>query len=177
MVPLIVPAEPRPGRHPAHHTNAHLQKSGLLRECHALADRKIPYVFGGTTDRGMDCSASVQRLYKNRGIALPRTSEDQANALAQRGQLWKVAPGESESDVFKRLQPGELIFWVKDGSPNRISHVMVYIGMDGNTPRLWGARGAGKTGLTGSGVDFFPYRLGSSKSRRIVAHGLPQPQR
>src|SRR4051794_14634408 len=34
-----------------------------------------PYVFGGTDPaKGLDCSALVQRAYRDLGIALPRTS-------------------------------------------------------------------------------------------------------
>lgn len=136
MSPLMSPAELRPRRHLAHFAKARLQLPGLLEECRALAARKIPYVYGGTSDDGMDCSASVQRLFRNRGISLPRTSEGQANTLARRGQLWRVAAGESELDVFKRLKPGELLFWVKNESPNRVSHVMVFVGMDGKKPNF-----------------------------------------
>ena len=175
MSPLMSPAELRPGRHLAHFAKARLQLPGLLEECRALTARKIPYVYGGTSDEGMDCSASVQRLFRNRGISLPRTSEGQANTLARRGQLWRVAAGESELDVFKRLKPGELLFWVKNESPNRVSHVMVFVGMDGKKAKLWGARGTGKTGLSGSGVDFCRYSPGSRKRSRIVAHGAPRP--
>ncbi len=174
LVPMSAPADPALARGPTLPAKAAPQLPSLLQECCALAARKIPYVYGGSSDQGMDCSASVQRLYKSRGISLPRTSEGQANALAKRGQLWRVAKGESEIDVFERLQPGELLFWVKDGSPDRVSHVMVFIGMDGSQPRLWGARGTGKTGLTGSGVDFFHYGVKSHKKSRLVAHGKPQ---
>src|SRR4029453_8246550 len=38
-----------------------------------------PYVFGSTDpDRGLDCSALVQRAYRDLGIELPRTSREQA---------------------------------------------------------------------------------------------------
>ena len=50
MSPLMSPAELRPGRHLAHFAKARLQLPGLLEECRALAARKIPYVYGGTSD-------------------------------------------------------------------------------------------------------------------------------
>lgn len=145
----------------------------LVNACQQLASRKIPYVYGGTTDRGMDCSASVQRLFRGLRVNLPRTSESQANTLTQRGQLWRVREDETEQEVFERLRPGELLFWVKESDPNRIGHVMVFLGLNGRTARLWGARGKGKTGLTGSGVDFFEYRLKPRGKSRLAAHGRP----
>ena len=40
-----------------------------------------PYVFGSTDpDKGLDCSALVQRAYRDLGIELPRTSREQARA-------------------------------------------------------------------------------------------------
>nr|BFE67558.1 hypothetical protein GCM10020092_008590 [Actinoplanes digitatis] len=40
-----------------------------------------PYVFGGTDPaKGLDCSALVQRAYKDLGIDLPRTAAEQAKA-------------------------------------------------------------------------------------------------
>ncbi len=58
----------------------------------------------------MDCSASLQHLFRRLGIHLPRTSEAQANHLAKNARLWRVAPGETEKAVFQRLQPGDLLF-------------------------------------------------------------------
>ena len=47
--------------------------------------------------------------------------------------------------------------------------VFVHAGVDGI--RLWGARGHGRTGLNGSGVDFYGYHPGGSG--RLVAYGRP----
>ena len=145
----------------------------LPKECWRLLSKKIPYLYGGSSDIGMDCSASVQRLFRSLGVSLPRTSEGQANALARRGQLWRVGERESEHEVFTRLRPGELLFWVSDADPHRISHVMVFVGYDGKTPQLWGARGRGKTGRFGSGVDYFAHQLKPRGKSRLVAHGRP----
>lgn len=69
----------------------------------------IPYVWGGTTPRGFDCSGLMQYVYREVGVDLPRVSRDQA----KRG----VTVGLDE------LQAGDLLF---RGSP--VNHVAMYIG-------------------------------------------------
>jgi cell wall-associated NlpC family hydrolase len=34
----------------------------------------IPYVWGGSSKKGTDCSGFTQQVYKNLGVNLPRTS-------------------------------------------------------------------------------------------------------
>lgn len=75
----------------------------------------VPYVYGGTTPSGFDCSGFTQYVYRNAlGIELPRS------AAAQYGM--------GESVAFSDLQAGDLVFW---GSGRGIYHVGIYIG-DGN---------------------------------------------
>lgn len=69
----------------------------------------VPYVWGGTSPSGFDCSGLVQYVYNHFGISLPRTSQ------AQQG----VGTPVSRQD----LQPGDLIFF---GSP--AYHVGIYVG-------------------------------------------------
>ena len=57
----------------------------------------VPYVWGGTTPAGFDCSGLVQYVFAQNGISLPRTTYDQI-AVVQQVSL--VA-----------LQPGDLVFW------------------------------------------------------------------
>lgn len=71
-----------------------------------------PYVWGGTSlTRGADCSGFTQSIFKNFGIYIPRTSRTQASG-GRRVSLDKI-------------QPGDLIFYRKNG---RINHVVIYIG-------------------------------------------------
>ncbi len=79
-----------------------------------VADAKkylgIPYVWGGESSSGMDCSGLVQQTYKDLGINLPRVAADQQR------QGTAVA---SLADA----QPGDLLFF---GQP--AYHVAIYLG-------------------------------------------------
>ena len=71
------------------------------------------YTYGGTSKRGIDCSAFVQKLYENVfGIALVRTAIQQAQASC------KLCTDDD-------LREGDLVFFKTQGS--RISHVGVYL--------------------------------------------------
>jgi peptidoglycan DL-endopeptidase CwlO len=54
-----------------------------------------PYVFGSTDpSKGLDCSAFVQRTYKDLGISLPRLSYEQAGAGQPVASLADAKPGD-----------------------------------------------------------------------------------
>jgi len=75
----------------------------------ALAYHGIPYLWGGATPSGFDCSGLILYVYKQHGVTLPHYSGSQF-LLGE-----KVAPA--------ALQPGDVVFF---GSP--IHHVGMYIG-------------------------------------------------
>lgn len=69
----------------------------------------VPYVWGGTSPSGFDCSGLVQYVYAKFGKSLPRTSQQQQAACTTISR--------------SQLQPGDLCFW---GYP--AYHVAIYIG-------------------------------------------------
>src|SRR5205085_409751 len=68
----------------------------------------VPYVWGGSTPRGFDCSGLVMYVFAQVGVSLPHSS------YAQYGMGTPVSMGE--------LQPGDLVFFAG------ASHVGIYIG-------------------------------------------------
>jgi peptidoglycan endopeptidase LytF len=85
-------------------------KSGVIRT--AFAYRGVPYRFGGTTRRGIDCSAFTGQVFRTHGVKLPRTAREQFT----RGE--KIA--------FEEMLPGDLVFFHTTRAG--ISHVGIYIG-------------------------------------------------
>jgi len=75
-----------------------------------------PYEWGGTgaNGGGFDCSGLIQYAYRQHGIALPRTSRDQARE------------GRSISRQVRSLRPGDLLTFSNAGG--RVTHVGLYIG-------------------------------------------------
>src|SRR5690606_16347624 len=54
----------------------------------------IPYVWGGNSlTKGVDCSGLVQQVYKQFGIALPRTADQQAHT-GVKTSISKLLPGD-----------------------------------------------------------------------------------
>ncbi len=70
-----------------------------------------PYVYGGSTPSGFDCSGFVQYVYGKIGVTLPRTSYTQAT----------VGMKVSKQD----LKVGDIVCF---GSANYINHVGIYVG-------------------------------------------------
>jgi hypothetical protein len=76
----------------------------------------VPYLWGGVTMGGVDCSGFVQALYRMHGYVIPRDSDPQSRA----GE-----PVECGED-FEHLRPGDLLFFAE--SAGRCSHVAMSTG-------------------------------------------------
>lgn len=90
--------------------------NNIERRAAALVQRYqgTPYVWGGTTPKGFDCSGLLQFVWKQLGVAIPRTTYDQFTA----GHKVKGA-----------LRPGDAVFFKGSDSKNGLpGHVGMYIG-------------------------------------------------
>jgi cell wall-associated NlpC family hydrolase len=71
-----------------------------------------PYRYGGTTPHGFDCSGLVYYAYRQAGIAVPRTTQEQYR--------------HAERIAMSRIRPGDLLFFRIQN--RNISHVAIYAG-------------------------------------------------
>lgn len=81
----------------------------------ALAMLNTPYVYGGNSPTGVDCSSFVMRVFQPLGVKLPRTS-------AQQAQVGRPV-------ARAALRGGDLVFFDTVGRGS-VTHVGIYLGDD-----------------------------------------------
>lgn len=82
----------------------------------AKGELGVPYVWGGATPSGFDCSGLIQWVYGQAGLTIPRTSREQKKAGVQ--------------IPLSQAQPGDLLLYTYYGSadnPPPANHIGLYV--------------------------------------------------
>ncbi len=125
----------------------------------------VPYLWGGTSPKGMDCSGFTKTVYFLNGIMLARDASQQELY----GEKIDVAAG------YENLKRGDLLFFgpkPAPGKPQRITHVGIYIG---NLEFIHAAGMVGINSFDPASPIFSEYRTGMLVSARRVLTSLDTP--
>jgi hypothetical protein len=98
------------GRPQVHPTDERGLRASLVETARGYLG--VPYLFGGTTERGFDCSGLTGAVYRLNGLRLPRSSQAQFEVGSP------VDLGQARA--------GDLLFFAPGGG--RVSHVGLYVG-------------------------------------------------
>ncbi len=100
-----------------------VKPNGDLIETYAREFLGAPYLWGGTSTKGMDCSGFTKTVYLMNGFIIPRDASQQINAGL-----------DVDPDLkFENLQKGDLMFFGKkatDSTRQRTTHVGIWLGND-----------------------------------------------
>jgi cell wall-associated NlpC family hydrolase len=133
------------------------EEEEILKSAFEMMGR--PYLWGGTSGKGVDCSGFTKMVYYLNGVQLPRDANQQAD----------VGEDVPSDTTFSNLLPGDLLFFGRkatEGEKERITHVGIYLG---NGKMIHSSNMVEIGGLRRGEPDFSEYRLTSFvRARRMI---------
>lgn len=153
-----------------HYTQYSDQQKKLIQAAHALTQQNLTYTYGSSTpaNKGMDCSGTIYYLLNTvTHLDVPRQANEMYLWAEKEGRLHFTNTDDFQSEQFKDLQPGDLLFWSGTYAVNRtppITHVMLYLGKNiENNPLMFGSSdGRTYLGEKMRGVSIFDFKLPKS---------------
>ena len=90
----------------------------------------FPYVWGGTSVKGVDCSGLSKTAYFLNGYVLRRDASQQVKT-GDSVDVHKFGEGDFTKEALGNLRPGDLLFFgrkAENGRRERVTHVAIYMG-------------------------------------------------